>query len=98
MSLLDDVIAQAAQVHLVAGRYRISNPRIFGSVAHRQDHTGSDIDLLIDTDLGCSLLDVVRFAAELEGIFGRPVDVRTINEFHPSMKPSVLAEAIALLE
>jgi predicted nucleotidyltransferase len=35
-------------VREAAGRFRAANPRIFGSVLHRNDQDGSDLDLLAD--------------------------------------------------
>jgi predicted nucleotidyltransferase len=81
---------------LIAEKHNISNPRVFGSVARGQDSHDSDIDFLVDAGPGCSLLDVGGMIADLEDVFGRRVDVRTINDLHPKMRPTVLAEAISL--
>ena len=40
------------------GRFRSTNPRIFGSVLHGTDREGSDLDLLVDALPGATLLDL----------------------------------------
>ncbi|ABI60071.1 nucleotidyltransferase family protein [Nitrosomonas eutropha] len=35
-------------VREVVSRFRVANPRVFGSVLHGNDRDGSDIDLLVD--------------------------------------------------
>jgi hypothetical protein len=44
-------------VYLAATRYRVANPRVFGSALHGDDHDDSDLDLLVDTLPGTTLLD-----------------------------------------
>jgi predicted nucleotidyltransferase len=48
---------QAAReaVLAVAHRHGARNLRIYGSVARGQDRPGSDLDLLVDLERGCSL-------------------------------------------
>ncbi|MFA5785740.1 MAG: helix-turn-helix domain-containing protein [Actinomycetota bacterium] len=58
-----------------AARHHASNVCIFGSVARGQERGGSDVDLLVDFDLGCSLLDQVRLRRELTHLLGVEVDV-----------------------
>ncbi len=41
-----------------ASRFRVANPRIFGSVLHGTDQDGSDLDLLVDALLGATLFDL----------------------------------------
>ena len=38
-------------VREVASRFRVANPRVFGSVLHGTDQEGSDLDLLVDAHL-----------------------------------------------
>ena len=41
----------------MVGRFRSTNPRIFGSVLHGTDGEGSDLDLLVDALPGATLLE-----------------------------------------
>jgi predicted nucleotidyltransferase len=59
----------------VAARHHANRVRLFGSVAHGDDRTDSDIDLLVDFDPDSSLFDLMRMTRELEELLGHPVDV-----------------------
>lgn len=80
-------------VREAVGRYRTSNPRVFGSVLHGTDKEGSDIDILIDTLPGATLLDLIGLEQELEREMGVPVQVLTPNELGRRFRDRVLAEA-----
>ena len=96
MRLLDELRSRSSEVRSIGHKYGISNPRVFGSVARQEDGRDSDIDILIDAGPRCTLLSIGGMTADLEDLFGRRVDVRTLNDLHPKMRPSVLAEAVAL--
>lgn len=63
------------QVLEVARRYGASNLRIDGSIATGQEHSASDLDLLVDLPKGQSLLGLISLRQELEDLLGCPVDV-----------------------
>jgi uncharacterized protein len=52
-----------------------SNVRVFGSVARGTAQPESDVDLLVDFELGRSLIDHVALWRDLEALLGRRVDV-----------------------
>jgi len=75
-----------------ASRHKVSNVRVFGSVARGQDTRFSDVDLLVTPDEGTSLFDLVAFAQETEDIVGCPVDVlsdRTVDGESPIARDAV---------
>lgn len=76
-----------------AERYRVANPRIFGSVLHGTDEDGSDLDLLVDALPGATLFDLGELQVELENLLGVPVDVLTPGDLPVSFRAQVLAEA-----
>ena len=39
-------------------RFKVTNPRVFGSVLHGTDTEGSDLDLLVDALPGATLFDL----------------------------------------
>ena len=45
-------------VREAVSHFRTANPRVFGSVLHGTDRDGSDLDLLVDTLSGTTLLDL----------------------------------------
>jgi predicted nucleotidyltransferase len=77
----------------VAGRYRVVNPRVFGSVLRGEDKDGSDLDLLVDPLPGTTLFDLGGLQDELEQLLGLRVDVRTPKDLPANFRAQVLAEA-----
>lgn len=80
-------------VREAVGRFRTTNPRIFGSVLHGTDRDGSDLDLLVDALPGATLIDLGGLQDELGSLLGIPVDVRTPSDLPPTFRAKVLAEA-----
>jgi len=77
----------------VASRYRVANPRVFGSVLHGDDKAGSDIDIVVDVLPNASLFDLTGLQSDLEDALGVPVDVVTSTGLHRFIRDKVLAEA-----
>lgn len=80
-------------VREAASRFRVANPRIFGSVLHGTDRDGSDLDLLVDALPGATLLDLGDLQDELESLLGIHVDLLTPTDLPPKFRAKVLAEA-----
>lgn len=74
-------------------RYRVSNPRVFGSVLHGTDTEDSDLDLLVDPQAGTSLFDLAGLTVELQDLLGVRVDVRTPKDLPVSFRETVVSEA-----
>ncbi len=74
-------------------RYRVSNPRVFGSALRGTDTETSDLDLLVDADPGATLLDLSGLQVELEDLLGVRVDVLTPQDLPSRFREQVLAEA-----
>lgn len=80
-------------IRRIAARFRVINPRVFGSVLHDFDREGSDLDLLVDPLPGTTLFDLGGLQIELEETLGIPVDVFTPNDLPVKFRESVLTEA-----
>ena len=80
-------------VREAAGRFRATNPRIFGSVLHGNDQDGSDLDLLVDALPGATLFDLGGLQVELDNLLGVHVDLLTPGDLSPKFRAQVLAEA-----
>jgi len=80
-------------VREAASRFRVANPRIFGSVLHGTDRDGSDLDLLVDALPGATLLDLGDLQDELQSLLGVHVDLLTPGDLPPKLRAKVLAEA-----
>jgi uncharacterized protein len=84
---------QRLAVRQAAGRYRTSNPRVFGSVLHGTDRDGSDLDLLVDALPGATLFDLGGLQDELQELLGVRVDLLTPGDLPAAFRAKVLAEA-----
>jgi uncharacterized protein len=88
--------SQRDEIRRIAALHGVSNIRVFGSVARRQDSSGSDIDLLVDLEHGRSLLDLIAVKQDLEDLLGREIDLITERSVSPYLRESVLASAVRL--
>ena len=75
-------------VREAASRFRVVNPRVFGSVLH-----GTDLDLLVDALPGATLFELGGLQDELESLLGVHVDLLTPADLPPKFRAKVLAEA-----
>lgn len=80
-------------VCLAAARYRVANPRVFGSALRGDDREGSDLDLLVETLPGTTLLDLGGLQDELQELLGVSVDVRTLKDLPAKFRDIVAQEA-----
>lgn len=83
-----------ALIHSLVSRHKATNPRIFGSVAKRNDHENSDLDLLVDTLPGATLFDLGELQVCLEEALGVPVDLLTPGDLPEKIRNLVLQQAI----
>jgi predicted nucleotidyltransferase len=58
-------------------RWKVVEFGLFGSALRKDFKTNSDVDVLVtfDSDATVSLFDLAQMQIELEGLFGRPVDI-----------------------
>ena len=80
-------------VCLAAARYRVANPRVFGSALHGNDREGSDLDLLVDPLPGSTLFDLGGLQDELQELLGVSVDVLTLQDLPAKFRDVVAQEA-----
>jgi predicted nucleotidyltransferase len=78
---------------LAAERYRVTNPRVFGSAVHGDDTAGSDQDLLVNTLPRTTLFDLGGLQDELQELLGVPVDVLTLKDLPAKCRDIALQEA-----
>jgi len=81
------------EILTIAARNGAVNVRVFGSVARGENRPNSDIDFLVNLEVGRSLMDLARLLRELNTLLGCPVDVVTEAGLRPRIKPQVLKEA-----
>lgn len=86
--------ARAAIITAAHAR-RLSDVRVFGSVARGQAGAESDVDLLVHPAADASMFDLAGFMVELEQLLGVKVDVVSDRGSGPVMD-RIRAEAVPL--
>ncbi len=75
-----DILSQLAEYKKhFAAKYGIEQLGIFGSIAHNEEHEGSDIDVIIKLKRP-SVLRCNGIRLELERIFQKDVDLITLHD------------------
>ncbi len=95
MSMRPSVVLDSNRgaVREAVSRFRTTNPRVFGSVLHGTDRDGSDIDWLVDTLPGATLLDLGDLEEAMKSLLGVDVDLLTPGDLPPKFRAQVLAQA-----
>jgi hypothetical protein len=80
------------QVRRILERFRMGNPKVFGSAARGDDTEGSDLDILVEAPPGATFYDLARVELELEGVLGCKVEVLTKNSLSPDVAKNAEAD------
>lgn len=77
-------------------QFGVSAVYLFGSVARGEDRPDSDIDVLVEFDAMTrpTLMTLAGLYGCLTDLFGRPVDVGTLDSLRPHMREAVHAEML----
>lgn len=75
----------------------ITRSSVFGSYVRGEQHSKSDIDLLVEFPDGLSLFDVAEIKYALENTVGRKVDLVDFSSIKPRLKPYIMSEQIQIL-
>jgi predicted nucleotidyltransferase len=79
----------------VKDRFGVKNIGIFGSFARGEEHSDSDLDVLVDFEEGKKTFDnYMDLKFYLEELFGRKVDLVTVNALRPRLKTAILRETL----
>ena len=92
---MDELRRRRAEILDVAGKRKAHRIAVFGSVSRGEARPGSGLDLLVDFELGASLLDHVGLVQDLEELLGIRVEVVTRNALKPQ-DDQIRAEAVDL--
>ena len=96
MSGLESLRAKKSEIRSIAERHGAGNLRVFGSVARGDARPDSDVDFLIDIIGPTTPWFPGSLLADLEETLDRRVDVVIARSLQPSLRDSILKEAIPL--
>ena len=82
-----------AELRQLVTRYKLTHPRVFGSVLTGTDTEESDLDLLVDPTASTTLLTIAGLQIDAEKLLGVPVSVLTPNGLPPRFRDDVLRRA-----
>jgi len=85
----DEIIA-------IAARHGAGNIRVFGSIARGEGGPESDVDLVVEFEIGRSLLDHGGLIMDLQDALGCKVDIVSARGLRDRLEARVNAEAVAL--
>lgn len=94
MNLSPDITRKLARMAEEHGAVRAF---VFGSYARGDAGPASDLDVLVELEPGCSLLDLVRLERMLSEALGLVVNVVTPNSLYPEVLERVMAERVRVL-
>lgn len=77
--------------------FPIKRAALFGSFARAEQNSDSDIDILIETESGFTLFDMLRMERILEEKLQRKIDLVEFSALKPSIRTKVLSQAIPLI-
>lgn len=77
--------------------YPIASLSIFGSVARDEARSDSDVDILVEFARPVGLFQFIDLQQRLERLMGCKVDLGTPRSLKPSIRASVLQEAIRVV-
>lgn len=76
-------------------RYHVKRIGVFGSFARGEEREGSDIDVLVEFEEEYETFDnYMELKYLLEDLFGRKVDLVTIDALRPQSKDDILREVV----
>jgi predicted nucleotidyltransferase len=93
---LGELRAHRDEIVALGRQFGVRNIRVFGSVARGEATSDSDLDLLVDVDMGHGYIDMAGFALGVEDTLGVFTQVATPRGLKLRIRDRVLREAVAL--
>ncbi len=94
---LDDILrVLRAKLPELQKRYGVRWLGVFGSYVRGEQHTGSDLDLLVEFEEAPSLLELAHLENELSDLFGVKVDLVMKTTLRPTIGKRILQEVVPL--
>ena len=92
---IEELRARRGEIIRIASVRGAHNIRVFGSVARGEARPDSDVDFLVDMEVGRTVLDLSELILDFEEALGRAVDVVHIRR-PSSIAVKISQEAIRL--
>jgi predicted nucleotidyltransferase len=90
---------ERALIRSILRAHGVQHASLFGSYARGEQHTTSDIDLVVELPPGASLFDLSALGLALEDALSRKVDlVTSLDRLHPLVRERILHDQEVLLE
>jgi len=96
MVTLEQIRTRREEIIRLAEARGVRNVRVFGSVARGDAIESSDVDFLVDVDVGRTLFDIGGVLMDLRDLLGCEVDIVPANGLRERIRDRVLQEAVAL--
>ena len=94
---IEDLLQRRSQILAIAQKHGVYNVWVFGSVARGEATAESDIDFLVDYDLGrITPWFPAGLSIDLERLLNRKVDIATADMLKERIRDRVLHEAVRL--
>lgn len=78
---------------IIKQKYGIKKIGVFGSFARGEEKEGSDVDVLVEFEDSFETFDnYIELKYFLEDLFGRKVDLVTVEALRPQLKDDILKE------
>ena len=84
------------EILAIAKKHGAKSVRVFGSFARGEEKLESDLDIIVETEKGTSLLDIIAIKQDIEELLGHKVDVVTEASISPYIRNKVIGEAVNL--
>ncbi len=97
MTTLSEILAKLADLKPeLKRRYKVREIGLFGSWVRAEQHTTSDIDILVEFEEEADLFDWIGLTLYLEENLGYPVDVVPRKALRPELQPAVLEQVVRI--
>ncbi len=97
MAGIEEILAgKREEILRLAKQHKAYNVRVFGSVARGEATDASDVDFLVDFEVGYTLIDRIGLMQALEDLLGRKVDVVPAKNLRSYVRENALKEAVPL--
>ncbi len=90
-------LQQETAIKETVKRFEPSLIGIFGSYARNEQHSASDLDILVDFKKNINLLELIGLEQELTELLGIKVDLITVRSINQKLKSYIQKDLIRIV-